>query len=116
MAENYAPETTDGEFTRGSSSLPNFVGWTGLIPISIMFEYVFGIKPDAENNKIVWHVNLTERHGIEKYPFGKDGELTLMCNKRSSVAEKPEIIAKSNIPLVIEIMWNSGTETETIML
>ena len=49
---------------------PDFVGWTGLIPIAVLIEYVFGIQADAKNDEIVWRVNLCEEHGIEKYPFG----------------------------------------------
>ncbi|MBE6542468.1 MAG: glycoside hydrolase, partial [Ruminococcaceae bacterium] len=58
--ENYAPETAN----RGSTSKSKFIGWSGLFPISIMFEYVFGIRAQSREKKIVWYVNLTERHGI----------------------------------------------------
>ena len=116
LFENYSPEYHDGKALRGSSSLPDFVGWTGLIPISVMFEYVFGIKPDASNNKITWHINLTDKHGIEKYPFGTEGELTLICEKRNSEEEKPQIKIESNIPVTVEIIWNKGKNTETINL
>ena len=50
---------------------------------------------NVTENKITWNINLIEKHGIEKYPFGKDGELTLICNERSSASVKPEIISKS---------------------
>ena len=73
-----------------------------------MFEYVFGIKPDAHNNKITWHVNLTDRHGIEKYPFGVNGELTLMCEAREDKNAEPEITVKSNIPVTVEVIWGEG--------
>ena len=69
------------------------------MPISVLFEYVFGIKPDASQGKIVWDVNLTQKHGIEQYPFGTDGELTLVCEARNNVNERPEIILHSNIPV-----------------
>jgi hypothetical protein len=108
--ENYSPEKVEGKFMRGSSSLPDFVGWTGIIPITIMFEYVFGIKPDASNNKITWYINRLEKHGIEKYPFGTDGELTLICEKRSSVSDKPVVTIKSNVPVTIEIIWGDNKE------
>jgi glycogen debranching enzyme len=108
--ENYAPEKTDGKFTRGSSSLPDFVGWTGIIPITIMFEYVFGIKPDAANKKITWFVNRTERHGIEKYPFGVDGEMTLMCEGRNNSDEEPVVTVKSNTPVTVEVIWGKGNK------
>ena len=94
--------------------MSDFVGWTGLIPISVMFEYVFGIKPDASNNKITWHINLTDKHGISKYPFGSEGELTLICEERNSQKEKPQVKIESNIPVTVEIIWNSGKEKQTI--
>ena len=112
--ENYAPELVDGRYDKGSSSLPDFVGWTGLSPISILFEYVFGIKPDAAENKITWHLNLLEKHGVEKYPFGIDGELTLLCEERSSEEEKPQVTIKSNISVEVEIVWNEGKNSEVI--
>ena len=67
LFENYAPEMiNDGKPAKGSISRKDFVGWTGLVPISVLFEYVFGIKPDAGKKKIIWDVNLTEKHGVEK--------------------------------------------------
>lgn len=116
LFENYAPVFKDGKPRRGGQSRADFVGWTGLSPISVLFEFVFGIKPNVPENKITWNINLIEKHGIEKYPFGKDGELTLICNERSSASDKPEIIAKSNVPVSLEIIWNNGKERETINL
>ena len=110
LFENYAPLKQDGKFTQGSSSLGDFVGWTGLIPISVMFEYVFGIKPDAANKRITWYVNLTDRHGIEKYPFGTEGELTLVCEARKDASEEPIITASSNIPVTLEVIWDGKTK------
>ncbi len=112
--ENYAPELQDGKEAEGNWSKADFVGWTGLVPISVMFEYVFGIRPDAEKNKITWHINLTDRHGVEKYPFGKDGELTLICEKRNSEEEKPVVSIKSNVPVTVEIIWNNEKSKEII--
>ena len=37
--ENYSPVGLG----KGNPSKPDFVGWTGLVPISIFFEYVLGI-------------------------------------------------------------------------
>lgn len=96
--------------------MSDFVGWTGLSPISIMFEYVFGIKPNAAENKITWHINLTQKHGVEKYPFGTDGELTLICDARGSEADKPNVTINSNIPVTVELIWNQGKNSEIISL
>ncbi len=102
--ENYAPEKA----SKGEAR-PDFVGWTGLAPISIMFEYIFGIKPNARERRITWHVNRTERHGIEQYPLG-DATVDLICEARGSEDEKPVITVKSDKPVTVEVIWNGTSE------
>ncbi|MBQ7839444.1 MAG: hypothetical protein IJ390_03020 [Lachnospiraceae bacterium] len=115
--ENYAPEfINDARPAKGNIARPDFVGWTGLSPISILFEHVFGIKPNAAEHKIVWDVNLTERHGIEKYPFGTDGELTLMCETRGDQNEKPQITLLSNVPVELEVIWGTEKNKHTFLI
>ncbi|MCQ2430578.1 MAG: glycoside hydrolase [Clostridia bacterium] len=106
--ENYAPERAE----RGIPSKDDFVGWTGLAPISILFEYVFGIHPDALAHRITWHVHTLERHGVEKYPLG-DATVELICEARASDDEKPVICVKSDKPVTVEIVWNGGREIVT---
>lgn len=117
LFENYAPElVNDGKPARGNISRKDFVGWTGLVPISVMFEFVFGIKPDAAAKKIVWDVNLTEKHGIEKYPFGVEGELTLLCEARKDLNEKPQITLKSNVPVELEVIWGEEGNKQSFVM
>lgn len=99
--ENYAPETP----AQGNIAAPNFVGWSGLFPISILFEYIFGIRPDAQQGVIRWHVRRTERHGILRYPLG-DRTVDLICEARKSEEEEPRITVKSSGPVTIEVHWN----------
>lgn len=41
--ENYAPEyVNDGKPSKGNLARADFVGRTGLAPISVLFEFVFG--------------------------------------------------------------------------
>ncbi len=101
--ENYAPEYIE----RGSHSQPKFVGWTGLSPINIVFEYVFGIRPDAQNKKIVWHINRLERHGIKNYPLG-DSFIDLICEDRKSIDEIPKIIVNNHSDSKITIEFVCG--------
>ncbi len=112
--ENYAPEFIDeGKPYQGYPAKQDFVGWTGLSPTSILFEFVFGIKPNAAENKIVWDVRLTEKHGIEQYPFGVEGELTLLCDERADENEEPKITFKSNIPVELEIRWGDDDHKQS---
>jgi glycogen debranching enzyme len=114
--ENYAPDYIDGIPAKGEPAKKDFVGWTGLAPISILFEYVFGIKPDAAQNKIVWDINLLEEHGIKQYPFGNNGVLTLLCKERASIDETPDVIFESNIPIELEIIWGSDGNKKSIII
>ena len=54
--ENYAPESAK----QGEPAKRDFVGWSGLFPISILYEFVFGIRPYAREKKIIWDVRLLE--------------------------------------------------------
>jgi hypothetical protein len=98
LYENYAPEHPDP----GCPAKADFVGWTGLAPISVLFEYVFGIRPEALKDRIVWHVDLTEAHGIRRYPF-KGGSVTLLAGGRTRVSEMPEFTLESTVPVDVEI-------------
>ena len=116
LFENYAPELVDGKPSQGNRSRSDFVGWTGLAPISVLFEYVFGIKPHAETNRIIWNIALTEKHGVEQYPFGSDGLLTLICEARADQTERPKITVQSNIPVELEIIWGKPGEKQSTIL
>ncbi|MDD6800436.1 MAG: trehalase family glycosidase [Firmicutes bacterium] len=105
--ENYAPDFAE----RGNESKGDFVGWSGLFPITILFEFVFGIKPNAAENKITWYINRTEKHGVKNYPLGNDAVLDLICEARGSSDEKPVISVKTNVPVTVEIIYGGKSET-----
>ena len=86
------------------------MGWTGLPPIAVLFEDVFGLTPDTASNRLIWHVRLLDEHGIRRYPFGSTGILNLKCHPRSSRLDRPLIEIQSNIPLTVEVIWEGGTE------
>jgi len=102
--EHYAPERAEG---RG---VQNFVGWTGLIPITVLFEYVFGICSDVPNNTLVWDVRLLDEHGIDNYPFGKKDIINLTCAKRKRTTEKPKLKIESTIDFKLKLIWAGGNE------
>lgn len=106
LYENYSPETTD----KGNFARKDFVGWTGLAPVSILFEYVFGIQPNEQQKTIVWKINLTEKHGIKQYPFG-DCTVDLLCEQRDSCDSEPVIYLTSDKPITLKVEYNGKTKT-----
>ena len=67
---------------------PDFVGWSGLIPISMFIENIIGINADAVRNRVEWRSTSDKRHGIEGLRFGdvitslikEDDEVTVESN------------------------------------
>ncbi|MBQ4580062.1 MAG: hypothetical protein IJA83_05315 [Clostridia bacterium] len=105
--ENYAPEFVSPGMQNGRLVGKNFVGWSGLFPISVLYEYIMGIKSDPVHAKLRWDVRLTEAHGIVDYPFG-DTPITLRCEERASQEEEPVITVESPVPVEVEICWGDG--------
>ena len=105
--ENYAPDV----IRPGSHSKPGYVGWTGVPPMAVLLEDVFGLSPDAVSNRLTWHVRLTEEHGVRRYPFGQTGLLDLKCHSRNSRLDRPLIEIHSNLPLTLEVIWEGGTDS-----
>jgi len=103
--ENYAPE-----FVKGNNK-KDFVGWSGLSPIAVLFEYVFGLRLDVSNSQLIWDVRLLNEHGVKNYPFGDRGTLGLKCNKRQCGSEEPIIEATSVVPVNLIIKWEGGTKS-----
>ena len=104
--ENYAPESA----ACGSISGGDFVGWTGLPPVAVLFEYIFGLRPNVSANTLTWDVRLTDEHGVRQYPFGASGLLDLHCTARASAVVRPVITASTTLPLTLEIVWEGGVE------
>ena len=83
--ENYAPDVIQP----GAHSKPGYVGWSGLPPIAVLLEDVFGLVADAPSNQLIWRVQLMEEHGVRRYPFGQSGLVDLICHSRSCAARSP---------------------------
>ncbi|MHC4283195.1 MAG: MGH1-like glycoside hydrolase domain-containing protein, partial [Planctomycetota bacterium] len=81
--ENYAPQSV----ARGKPSKGDFVGWTGIGPIAFLIEYRIGIKANAPDNVIIWHINTTKRVGIENFWFGEK-TLSLVCEEANSTGDR----------------------------
>lgn len=109
--EYYAPEAAEPGFM----ARKDFVGWTGLPPITIFIEYILGIKSDYSKKKIIWDIDKTETHGIYKYPFGPEGTVSLKVSKRNSQEEEPKVVVESNIDFELEIFWGKD-KTKAIVI
>ena len=104
--ENYAPESP----LPGDPAKAGYVGWAGLGPISVLFEYVFGIRVDARNREVEWKIRRTERHGVLRLPVG-DAMVDLICEKRADESEEPQVTVVSDKPITLKIRWQDSEKT-----
>ena len=50
---------------------PDYVGWSGVGPISLFIEYVLGFHTiDAPGRRVEWNLHWPEKHGIRRLSFG----------------------------------------------
>lgn len=104
--EYYSPEA----MKPGFMARDEFIGWTGLAPIAELIEFIFGIRADYPENEIVWDMTLNDEHGIERYPFGPEGNITLKTAKRRNAAEEPRLTVDSNVPFRLKVLYGNGKE------
>ena len=102
--EYYAPEKIEPGFM----ARKDFVGWTGLPPIAVFIEYILGVKSDYSEGRIVWDIEHTEAHGIERYPYGPDGVVGLKVKRRASAGEMPSVSVETNVPFDLTVTWGDG--------
>ena len=102
--EYYAPEKIEPGFM----ARKDFVGWAGLPPIAVFIEYILGIKSDYAEGRIVWDINHTEAHGIDRYPYGPEGVVGLKVKGRNSAGDVPAVSVTTNVPFDLTVTWGDG--------
>lgn len=106
--EYYAPEGTEPGFM----ARKDFVGWTGLPPIAELIEYIFGIRADMEEGRMTIDVHLTDGYGIDRYPLGENGQVSIKVAKRNSTSDRPKVTIKTDIPFKVTLIWGDGQTAE----
>lgn len=98
-----ATRSADGQLCR-----PNFVGWSGLGPISMLIEQILGLEFDALKRRVVWRISLPGEHGIEQLRFGA-GTVSLKADP-----EKGSVQVESDQALTIHIHFRGEEKVESI--
>ncbi|MCG9596037.1 hypothetical protein L1D15_04790 [Vibrio sp. Isolate25] len=97
--ENYAPEIIQ----QGTPAKSDFVGWTGLSLVSILIEFVFGIKIDVPNNKLVIRPKLADEYAITQLQFGPLGQVDIhVAAKAKSTGSR--VTVTTDLDIEIEVI------------
>lgn len=102
----------------GSDNLAKdqFVGWTGLAPITLLLENVIGIEADSPRGLITWGLQRTDRHGIANLNLGRTGTLTLIADARASPSSHTHICITGKVSksLTVEVTVGSNKVKTTL--
>lgn len=102
--DNYAPETA----APGEPANPNFVGMTGLTPISMLLEDVIGLTIDWPLRRVVWDRRLVtdQPYGVRNYPLGDEGVVDL-------VGDQARVFIHASVPFTLEMREVDGQVMQT---
>ncbi len=99
--ENYAPLSKQ----EGNWSKKDFVGWTGLGPISLLIEDIIGIKLTSPN-QLTWNITRTDEHGIKQLQIGNN-TISMIADKRKDRSKKVSIHIVCSAPFNLHIINGS---------
>ncbi len=99
--ENYSPDSMEA----GTPAIPDFVGWSGLGPITMLIENIIGIRVGTKD-RIYWSLLRTDEHGIENLNVAGNS-LTLVCDERTSKDEAAKITVETE-KFVTLVLSRSG--------
>lgn len=105
--ECYSPESSKPA-TRWDNtfySRQDFVGWSGLGPVSLLIENILGIKVKGSENTISWRIHRSDTHGIENL-WLRDQRVTLIA---SPGREGTSIKIEYQKPFILELNYSGET-------
>jgi hypothetical protein len=112
--ENYAADKVDGKFKQGvndqnppADCRRDFVGWTGLVPISVLIENVLGFRMNGAEKILTYDLRRTDRHGIENLRMA-DVTTSVVTDARTDT-NTAHLTVTSDKPYTLEILFNGET-------
>lgn len=81
-------------------SRQDFVGWSGLGPISLLIENILGINVNGAENTITWRIHRDDEHGISNLKL-KDQKIELMFMP----GKRPVVKVNSDKPFKLKINY-----------
>ena len=93
--EAYSPEYyRPASSARGGVVRPNNVGCTGLVPISMLIEFVIGLDYDARKNMVSWNISEKGRHAIKNLGF--NGQKIALTAEALDISKPGRIVKVEN--------------------
>lgn len=99
--ECYAPEDPPRPATTEKGALcgRDFVGWSGLAPITLLAENLVGLRRDVPARTLRWFIP-DEPLGLRDFRFG-EGMVSAECLERDPAAGTARVRVETDVPLVL---------------
>lgn len=97
----YRPATAEaGEIVRS-----DFVGWSGLAPVTMLIENIIGLRFNAAENKITFEMFPGQEYGLENMLFN-GGKVSIVCQEYIPIAGKSLIRVSCDNPFTLVVKNN----------
>lgn len=97
--ESYRPATTE----YNTLSRDEFVGWSGVAPITMLIENIIGLSFNAEENQVTFHLNGRGECGLENMVFNGN-EISVVCTHYEPFKGKTVIETKAENPFKLKVV------------
>ncbi|MHB0939552.1 MAG: MGH1-like glycoside hydrolase domain-containing protein [Armatimonadota bacterium] len=113
--ECYCPEGDKPGLTPYTKTYvkPDFVGWTGAGPISMLIENIIGLDVNVPDRTVTWDIRLAEEHGVRGLRIGT-GKADFRCRKRKNPAATASVEIRSDVVLTVRLR-SDGREIEIMV-
>jgi hypothetical protein len=90
-----------------------FVGWGGVGPVADLIEYILGFDINVPEQRIVWHITRSEKHGLRNLSLGQF-TADLLCDQRAKPTDPCRITVRSGGQFTLVIITPRGRSTKPI--
>ena len=97
--EAYRPATTE----YNTLSRAEFVGWSGIAPITLLIESVIGLEFNAEENTVTFNLNERGRCGLENMVFNSNN-ISVVCQEYAPFKGKTTITTEAEKPFKLKVV------------
>ena len=102
--ECYAPESFRPATTEYNTlSRDEFVGWSGVAPITMLIENIIGLSFDAEENQVTFRLNSRGEYGLENMVFNGN-RISVVCTHYEPFKGKTVIETEAQEPFVLKVV------------
>ena len=92
----------------------DFVGWSGLGPIAMLIEDVFGLEFDAPRQRITWNLETSGAHGIQDLRFN-GGVVSLLTSGLSGQRKPLAVTATTDKAVTLKLFLRGVPVQETLL-